>query len=86
MLCIETSCAGLNPRPKSGNESSFAGELSIYDGNESGSAGELSIYDGNESSSAGELSIYDGNESSSAGELSKEKELYFFEVKKRNNP
>lgn len=72
MLCIETSCAGLNPRPKSGNESS--------------SAGELSIYDGNESSSAGELSIYDGNESSSAGELSKEKELYFFEVKKRNNP
>lgn len=72
MLCIETSCAGLNPRPKSGNESSFAGELSIYDGNES--------------SSAGELSIYDGNESSSAGELSKEKELYFFEVKKRNNP
>ena len=72
MLCIETSCAGLNPRPKSGNESS--------------SAGELSIYDGNGSSFAGELSIYDGNESSSTGELSKEKELYFFEVKKRNNP
>ena len=67
MLCIETSCAGLNPRPKSGNESS--------------SAGELSIYDGNGSSFAGELSIYDGNESSSTGELSKEKELYFFEVK-----
>ena len=58
MLCIKTSCAGLNPRPKSGNESS----------------------------SAGELSIYDDNGSSFAGELSKEKELYFFEVKKRNNP
>ena len=72
MLCIKTSCAGLNPRPKSGNESS--------------SAGELSIYDDNGSSFAGELSIYDDNGSSFAGELSKEKELYFFEVKKRNNP
>ena len=42
MLCIEASCAGLNPHQKSGNESSFAGELSIYDGNESSFAGELS--------------------------------------------
>ena len=67
MLCIEASCAGLNPHQKSGNESSFAGELSIYDGNES--------------SFAGELSIYDGNESSFAGELSKEKENYFLKLK-----
>lgn len=35
--------AGLNPRSKSGNESSFAGELSMKSGNETGKAGELSI-------------------------------------------
>lgn len=35
--------ASLNPRSKSGNESSFAGELSMKSGNETGKAGELSI-------------------------------------------
>lgn len=38
-----TKNAGLNPRSKSGNESSFAGELSMKSGNESCEAGELSI-------------------------------------------
>lgn len=38
-----TKNAGLNPRSKSGNESSFAGELSMKSGNETGKAGELSI-------------------------------------------
>ena len=38
-----TKNAGLNPRSKSGNESSFAGELSTKSGNESCEAGELSI-------------------------------------------
>lgn len=38
-----TKNAGLNPRLKSGNEPSFAGELSMKSGNETGKAGELSI-------------------------------------------
>lgn len=38
-----TKNAGLNPRSKSGNESSFAGELSMKSGNESCEAGKLSI-------------------------------------------
>lgn len=38
-----TKNAGLNPRSKSDNESSFAGELSMKSGNESCEAGELSI-------------------------------------------
>lgn len=38
-----TKNAGLNPRSKSSNESSFAGELSMKSGNESCEAGELSI-------------------------------------------
>lgn len=38
-----TKNAGLNPRSKSGNESSFAGELSMKSGNEFCEAGELSI-------------------------------------------
>lgn len=38
-----TKNAGLNPCSKSGNESSFAGELSMKSGNESCEAGELSI-------------------------------------------
>lgn len=38
-----TKNAGMNPRSKSGNESSFAGELSMKSGNESCEAGELSI-------------------------------------------
>lgn len=38
-----TKNAGLNPRSKSGNESSFAGELSMKSGNESCEVGELSI-------------------------------------------
>ncbi len=38
-----TKNAGLNSRSKSGNESSFAGELSMKSGNETGKAGELSI-------------------------------------------
>lgn len=38
-----TKNAGLNPRSKSGNESSFAGELSMKSGADSGKAGELSI-------------------------------------------
>ena len=52
-----TKNAGLNPRSKSGNESSFAGELSMKSGNETGKAGELSMKSGNESCEAGELSI-----------------------------
>ena len=38
-----TKNAGLSPRSKSGNESSFAGELSMKSGADSGKAGELSI-------------------------------------------
>lgn len=49
-----TKNAGLNPRSKSGNESSFAGELSMKSGADSGKAGEKS---GNETGKAGELSI-----------------------------
>lgn len=49
-----TKNAGLNPRSKSGNESSFAGELSMKFGADSGKAGEKS---GNETGKAGELSI-----------------------------
>lgn len=49
-----TKSAGLNPRSKSGNESSFAGELSMKSGADSGKAGEKS---GNETGKAGELSI-----------------------------
>lgn len=68
-----TKNAGLNPRSKSDNESSFAGELSMKSlhsalrlrlpaakeplGNETGKAGELSMKSGNESCEAGELSI-----------------------------
>lgn len=52
-----TKNVGLNPRSKSGNESSFAGELSMKSGNETGKAGELSMKSGNESCEAGELSI-----------------------------
>ena len=52
-----TKNAGLNPRSKSGNESSFAGELSMKSGADSGKAGELSMKSGNESCEAGELSI-----------------------------
>lgn len=52
-----TKNAGLNPRLKSGNEPSFAGELSMKSGNETGKAGELSMKSGNESCEAGELSI-----------------------------
>ena len=52
-----TKNAGLNPRSKSDNESSFAGELSMKSGADSGKAGELSMKSGNESCEAGELSI-----------------------------
>lgn len=68
-----TKNAGLNPRSKSDNESSFAGELSMKSlhsalrlrlpaakeplGNETGKAGELSMKSGNESCEADELSI-----------------------------
>lgn len=52
-----TKNAGLNPRSKSDNESSFAGELSMKSGNETGKAGELSMKFGNGSCEAGELSI-----------------------------
>ena len=52
-----TKNAGLNPRSKSDNESSFAGELSMKSGNETGKAGELSMKSGNGSCEAGELSI-----------------------------
>lgn len=50
------SHVGQNLRSMSGNESSFAGELSIYAGNNSGKARELSIYAGNDSGEAMELS------------------------------
>lgn len=65
--------AGLNPRSKSGNESSFAGELSMKSGADSGKAGEASMKSlhsalrlrlpaakeplGNETGKTGELSI-----------------------------
>ena len=68
-----TKNAGLNPRSKSGNESSFAGELSMKSGADSGKAGEASMKSlhsalrlrlpaakeplGNETGKAGELSI-----------------------------
>ena len=52
-----TKNAGLNPRLKSGNEPSFAGELSMKSGADSGKAGEASMKSGNESCEAGELSI-----------------------------
>lgn len=52
-----TKSAGLNPRSKSGNESSFAGELSMKSGADSGKAGEASMKSGNETGKAGELSI-----------------------------
>ena len=52
-----TKNAGLNPRSKSGNESSFAGELSMKFGADSGKAGEASMKSGNETGKAGELSI-----------------------------
>ena len=52
-----TKNAGRNPRSKSDNESSFAGELSMKSGADSGKAGELSMKSGNESCEAGELSI-----------------------------
>lgn len=67
-----TKNAGLNPRSKSGNESSFAGELSMKSGADSGKAGEASMKSlhsalrlrlpaakeplGNETGKAGELS------------------------------
>ena len=81
-----TKNAGLNPRSKSGNESSFAGELSMKSGADSGKAGEASMKSlhsalrlrlpaakeplGNETGKAGELSMKSGNESCEAGELS----------------
>lgn len=68
-----TKNAGLNPRSKSCNESSFAGELSMKSGADSGKAGEASMKSlhsalrlrlpaakeplGNETGKAGELSI-----------------------------
>lgn len=52
-----TKNAGLSPRSKSGNESSFAGELSMKSGADSGKAGEASMKSGNETGKAGELSI-----------------------------
>ena len=68
-----TKNAGLNPRLKSGNEPSFAGELSMKSGADSGKAGEASMKSlhsalrlrlpaakeplGNETGKAGELSI-----------------------------
>lgn len=52
-----TKNAGLNPRLKSGNEPSFAGELSMKFGADSGKAGEASMKSGNETGKAGELSI-----------------------------
>lgn len=68
-----TKNAGLNPRSKSDNESSFAGELSMKSGADSGKAGEASMKSlhsalrlrlpvakeplGNETGKAGELSI-----------------------------
>ena len=68
-----TKNAGLNPRLKSGNEPSFAGELSMKSGNETGKAGEASMKSlhsalrlrlpaakeplGNETGKTGELSI-----------------------------
>lgn len=52
-----TKNSGLNPRSKSDNESSFAGELSMKSGADSGKVGELSMKSGNESCEAGELSI-----------------------------
>lgn len=81
-----TKNVGLNPRSKSGNESSFAGELSMKSGNETGKTGEASMKSlhsalrlrlpaakeplGNETGKAGELSMKSGNESCEAGELS----------------
>lgn len=81
-----TKNAGLNPRSKSGNESSFAGELSMKSGADSGKTGEASMKSlhsalwlrlpvakeplGNETGKAGELSMKSGNESCEAGELS----------------
>lgn len=65
-----TKNAGLNPRLKSGNEPSFAGELSMKSGADSGKAGEASMKSGNETGKAGELSMKSGNESCEAGELS----------------
>lgn len=81
-----TKNAGLNPRSKSGNESSFAGELSMKSGADSGKAGEASMKSlhsalrlrlpaakeplGNETGKAGELSMKSGNEFCEAGELS----------------
>lgn len=52
-----TKNAGLNPRLKSGNEPSFAGELSMKFGADSGKAGKASMKSGNETGKAGELSI-----------------------------